>query len=123
MVSSAKPKIADYPFTTLVPNLGVVKKDSGDGFVIADIPGLIEGASNGTGLGHEFLRHVERCRFLIHIVDLTLEDPIKNYKIINEELRKHSETLSQVYQVIALNKIDAVDEETKQKYYEQFKKC
>lgn len=121
MVSSAKPKIADYPFTTLVPNLGVVKKDSGDGFVIADIPGLIEGASKGTGLGHEFLRHVERCRFLIHIVDLTLEDPIKNYKIINEELRKHSETLSKVYQVVALNKIDAVDEDTKQKYFEKFK--
>ena len=122
MVSSAKPKIADYPFTTLVPNLGVVKKDSGDGYVIADIPGLIEGASNGTGLGHEFLRHVERCRFLIHIVDLTLDNPIQNYKIINEELKKHSETLAKVYQVVALNKIDSIDEETKQKYFEEFKK-
>ena len=121
-VSSAKPKIADYPFTTLVPNLGVVKKDNGDGYVIADIPGLIEGASEGIGLGHEFLRHVERCRFLIHLVDLTKEKPIENYKIINEELKKHSEQLSKVYQVIALNKIDAVDEETKQKYYEGFKK-
>ena len=84
-ISSARPKIADYPFTTLVPNLGVVKKDSGDGYVIADIPGLIEGASEGIGLGHEFLRHVERCRFLIHLVDLTEEDPIKNYKIINND--------------------------------------
>ena len=83
-VSSAKPKIADYPFTTLVPNLGVVKKDDGGSYVIADIPGLIEGASEGVGLGHEFLRHVERCRFLIHIVDLTAEDPVKNYKIINQ---------------------------------------
>ena len=114
-VSSAKPKIADYPFTTLVPNLGVVKKDSGDGYVLADIPGLIEGASEGIGLGHEFLRHVERCRFLIHLVDLTMDNPIENYKIINEELKKHSEQLSKVYQIVALNKIDAVDEETKQK--------
>ena len=121
-VSSAKPKIADYPFTTLVPNLGVVKKDTGDGFVIADIPGLIEGASEGSGLGYEFLRHVERCRFLIHIVDLTLENPIENYKIINEELKKHSERLSKVYQITALNKIDAVDAETRQKYYNEFKK-
>ena len=121
-VSSAKPKIADYPFTTLVPNLGVVKKDSGDGYVLADIPGLIEGASEGIGLGHEFLRHVERCRFLIHLVDLTMDNPIENYKIINEELKKHSEQLSKVYQIVALNKIDAVDEETKQKYYNEFKK-
>ncbi len=122
VVSSAKPKIADYPFTTLTPNLGVVKKDTGGGFVIADIPGLIEGASEGTGLGHEFLRHVERCRFLIHIVDLTLDNPIKNYKTINEELKKHSEALSKVYQVVALNKTDAVNEELKQKYYNEFKK-
>ena len=121
-VSSAKPKIADYPFTTLVPHLGVVKKDSGDGYVIADIPGLIEGASEGIGLGHEFLRHVERCRFLIHLVDLTEEDPIKNYKIINEELKKHSEQLASVYQIVALNKIDSVDEETRQHYIQEFKK-
>ncbi len=121
-VSSAKPKIADYPFTTIIPHLGVVKKDNGDGFVIADIPGLIEGASEGIGLGHEFLRHVERCRFLIHLVDLTQNDPINNYKIINEELKKHSEQLSKVYQVIALNKIDSIDEQTKTKYLSEFKK-
>ena len=121
-VSSAKPKIADYPFTTIVPHLGVVKKITGDGFVIADIPGLIEGASEGTGLGHEFLRHVERCRFLIHLVDLTFENPLKNYKIINDELRKHSKALSEVYQIIALNKIDSVDEELRKKYFEEFKK-
>lgn len=120
-VSSAKPKIADYPFTTIVPNLGVVKKDSGDGYVIADIPGLIEGASEGTGLGHEFLRHVERCRFLIHLVDLTAENPLNNYKIINEELKKHSAQLAEVYQVIALNKIDAVEEEKREKYLKEFK--
>ncbi len=122
VISSAKPKIADYPFTTLVPHLGVVKRDTGMSYVVADIPGLIEGASEGTGLGHEFLRHVERCRFLIHIVDLTKENPIENYKLINEELRKHSERLAQVYQIIALNKIDAVCENIKQKYYEEFKK-
>lgn len=121
-ISSAKPKIADYPFTTIVPNLGVVRKPNGDGYVVADIPGLIEGASEGIGLGHEFLRHIERCRFLIHLVDLTQEDPIKNYKLINEELKKHSEQLAKVYQVIALNKIDSVDEELQQKYYEEFKK-
>ena len=84
-VSSAKPKIADYPFTTLVPNLGVVPKSDGGSYVIADIPGLIEGASEGVGLGHEFLRHVERCRFLIHIVDLTADNPVENYKIINKK--------------------------------------
>ena len=122
VISSAKPKIADYPFTTLVPHLGVVKRDTGMSYVVADIPGLIEGASEGTGLGHEFLRHVERCRFLIHIVDLTKENPIENYKLINEELRKHSERLAQVYQIIALNKTDAVSEDIKQKYYEEFKK-
>ena len=110
VISSAKPKIADYPFTTLVPNLGVVKKPTGDGFVVADIPGLIEGASEGTGLGHEFLRHVERCRFLIHVVDLTSDNPLKNYNLINEELKKHDEELAKRYQVVVLNKIDAVDE-------------
>lgn len=120
-VSSAKPKIADYPFTTLVPNLGVVKKSDGGSYVIADIPGLIEGASEGIGLGHEFLRHVERCRFLIHVVDLTAENPINNYKIINEELRKHSQGLANLYQIIVLNKIDAVQEEDVSNFLEKFK--
>ena len=89
VISSAKPKIADYPFTTLVPHLGVVKKQNGDGYVVADIPGLIEGASDGIGLGHEFLRHVERCRFLIHVVDLTQENPVENYEKINNEVVKY----------------------------------
>lgn len=120
-VSSARPKIADYPFTTLVPNLGVVKKDDGGSYVVADIPGLIEGASDGVGLGHEFLRHVERCRFLIHIVDLTAENPVENYKIINEELKKHSETLANLYQIVVLNKIDSVLEEERETYEKQFK--
>ena len=121
VVSSAKPKIANYPFTTLVPHLGVVKKPSGDGYVIADIPGLIEGASEGVGLGHEFLRHVERCRFLIHVVDITDENPIENYLKINEELRKHSQRLADLYQVVALNKIDSVEEEKQREYLQLFK--
>ncbi len=120
-VSSAKPKIADYPFTTLVPNLGVVEKSDGGSYVIADIPGLIEGASEGVGLGHEFLRHVERCRFLLHIVDLTAENPAENYKIINNELKKHSEHLGNLYQILVLNKIDAVQKEDLDKYIEEFK--
>ena len=121
VISSAKPKIADYPFTTLVPHLGVVKKQSGDGFVVADIPGLIEGASEGVGLGHEFLRHVERCRFLIHVIDITGENPVENYLKINEELKKHSQRLSDLYQVVALNKIDAVEPEKQQEYMQLFK--
>ena len=120
-VSSAKPKIADYPFTTLVPNLGVVKKPDGGSYVIADIPGLIEGASEGVGLGHEFLRHVERCRFLVHIVDLTAENPVENYKIINNELKKHSEGLANLYQILVLNKIDAILDEDLKKFKNEFK--
>lgn len=121
VISSAKPKIADYPFTTLVPHLGVVQNSDGSAFVVADIPGLIEGASSGVGLGHEFLKHVERCRFLIHVVDLTAEDPLQNYKVINEELKKYGTRLSDVYQIIALNKVDSIDDETKDKYYSAFK--
>ena len=120
-VSSAKPKIADYPFTTLVPNLGVVPKSDGGSYVIADIPGLIEGASEGVGLGHEFLRHIERCRFLLHIVDLTEKNPVENYKIINNELKKHSEHLGNLYQILVLNKIDSVKNEDIDKYVEEFK--
>ena len=120
-ISSAKPKIADYPFTTLVPNLGVVHKPSGDGFVVADIPGLIEGASEGVGLGHEFLRHVERCRFLVHIIDTTEKDPVGNYEKINNELAKHSKKLAALYQIVALNKIDSIDEERKQTLLKLFK--
>lgn len=121
-VSAAKPKIADYPFTTIVPNLGVVRKSTGDGYVIADIPGLIEGASEGVGLGHDFLRHVERCRFLLHIIDGTEENPIKNYQIINEELAKYSEKLSHLYQIIAINKIDAIEPERMEELKQEFDK-
>lgn len=122
-ISSAKPKIADYPFTTLIPNLGVVKKRSGDGYVVADIPGLIEGASEGIGLGHDFLRHVERCRFLVHLVDCTEENPFENYQKINLELEKHSEHLAKLYQIVVLNKIDAIDDECRKNLLIQFKKA
>lgn len=121
-ISSAKPKIADYPFTTLIPNLGVVKKRSGDGYVVADIPGLIEGASEGVGLGHDFLRHVERCRFLVHLIDAAEENPFDNYEKINLELKKHSEHLANLYQIIALNKIDAVNDEKISELIDKFKK-
>lgn len=121
-MSSAKPKIADYPFTTIIPNLGVVRKSTGDGYVIADIPGLIEGASEGVGLGHDFLRHVERCRFLLHIVDGTEEDPINNYKIINKELEKYSEKLAKLFQIVAINKIDAIEPERLAELKQAFQK-
>lgn len=121
-MSSAKPKIADYPFTTIIPNLGVVRKSTGDGYVIADIPGLIEGASEGVGLGHDFLRHVERCRFLLHIVDGTEEDPINNYKIINKELEKYSEKLAKLFQIVAINKIDAIEPQRLEELKQGFQK-
>jgi len=111
VLSAARPKIADYPFTTLVPNLGVVRKPSGDGAVFADIPGLIEGAHTGAGLGHEFLRHIERTRVLLHLIDSTSEDPIASYQTIQEELHAYGRGLSDHPQIIGLNKIDALPEE------------
>ncbi|MFK0730064.1 MAG: GTPase ObgE [Gloeotrichia echinulata GP01] len=111
-LSAARPKIADYPFTTLVPNLGVVRKPSGDGTVFADIPGLIEGASHGAGLGHDFLRHIERTRVLLHLIDATSEDVIGDYNTIKQELQAYGRGLAERPQILALNKIDAVDQET-----------
>ncbi len=111
-LSAARPKIADYPFTTLVPNLGVVRKPTGDGTVFADIPGLIEGAHLGTGLGYDFLRHIERTRLLLHLIDATADDPIGDYQTIQAELQAYGRGLSQRPQILALNKIDAVDSET-----------
>ncbi|MCR3922516.1 MAG: GTPase ObgE [Firmicutes bacterium] len=108
-VSAARPKVADYPFTTLSPNLGVVDQDGVEPFVIADIPGLIGGAHEGVGLGHDFLRHVERTRLLIHIVDVAAVDgrnPLADYKQINEELRLYDERLSRLTQVVVASKID-----------------
>lgn len=110
-LSSARPKIADYPFTTLVPNLGVVKKPTGDGTVFADIPGLIAGAHAGVGLGHEFLRHIERTRILVHVLDATAADPLVNYRTIQAELEAYGRGLSDRPQILALNKVDAADEE------------
>ncbi len=110
-VTNARPKIANYHFTTLNPNLGVVDMDGGKGFVIADIPGLIEGASEGIGLGHEFLRHIERTRLLVHIVDAAGtegRDPIEDIKAINNELEKYNADIANRPQIIVANKIDAI---------------
>lgn len=111
-LSAARPKIADYPFTTLIPNLGVVRKPTGDGTVFADIPGLIEGASQGAGLGHDFLRHIERTRVLLHLIDATSDDVVRDYNTILQELQAYGRGLAKRPQILALNKIDAVDKET-----------
>ena len=114
-ISSAKPKIADYHFTTLSPNLGVVDTGNGSGFVAADIPGLIEGAAEGAGLGHEFLRHVDRCRLLLHVVDISClegRDPVSDILTINRELEKYSPELALRPQMIVANKVDSLDRET-----------
>ena len=110
-LSSAKPKVANYPFTTLVPNLGVVRKPTGDGTVFADIPGLISGASEGVGLGHDFLRHIERTRVLLHLIDATTDNPLVDYQTIQQELIAYGHDLPERPQIVALNKIDAVDDE------------
>lgn len=109
VVSAAKPKIANYHFTTLTPVLGVVKIEEGKSFVMADIPGLIEGASEGVGLGHEFLRHVERCRLIVHVIDVSGSegrDPIEDFKAINHELENFSMELAEAPQIVAANKSD-----------------
>ena len=121
-ISSAKPKIANYHFTTLSPNLGVVSMGEGRGFLAADIPGLIEGASEGQGLGHDFLRHVDRCRLLLHVVDIAGtdgRDPVEDIEKINYELSQYSEELSHRPQIIVANKIDSVLEE--EEIYQSFK--
>ena len=108
-LSAARPKVADYPFTTLVPNLGVVRKPTGDGTVFADIPGLIAGAHQGTGLGHEFLRHIERTRVLLHLIDVTSPDPIGDFNIIQQELQAYGRGLAERPQIVALSKMDALN--------------
>jgi GTPase len=115
-VSRARPKIADYPFTTLVPNLGVVTLSDERTFIIADIPGLIEGAAEGAGLGHQFLRHVERCRVLLHILDATFttgpdRTPVHDFEVINAELRRYAPHLADMPQIVVLNKVDATEPE------------
>ena len=122
VVTDATPKIADYHFTTLEPNLGVVKSEYGDSFVIADIPGIIEGASQGVGLGIQFLRHIERTRLLLHVIDVSGSEgrkPVEDFNIINEELKKYSEKLSKRKQIIVANKIDSMQDE---KLYEDLEK-
>ena len=125
MVTSAKPKIANYEFTTLVPNLGVVKTEYGESFVIADIPGIIEGASEGIGLGLQFLRHIERTRLLLHIIDVSgtsNRNPVNDYYAINKELKKYSEKLSTRKQIIVANKIDIMQDDTGFKELEKLAK-
>lgn len=124
-VTSAKPKIADYHFTTIIPNLGVVKSIYGDSFVIADIPGIIEGASQGVGLGIQFLRHIERTRLLLHVIDVSgIEgrNPIEDFKTINEELKSYSEKLSQRKQIIVANKLDVMQDDSNLKALEELAK-
>ena len=115
VISSATPKIADYPFTTLTPTLGVVQHDWGEPFTVADIPGLIEGAHKGVGLGIRFLRHIERTRLLIHLIDASAIDPLEpltGYETINAELAGYSPQLAQKSQILVLNKMDLPDAQT-----------
>ena len=124
-VTEARPKIANYHFTTLEPNLGVVKTKSGDGFVIADIPGIIEGASEGVGLGLQFLRHIERTRLLLHFIDVSGQEgrnPVEDFNTINLELKKYSEKLSTRKQIIVATKIDVMQDETNLKELEKLAK-
>ncbi len=120
--SRANPKIADYPFTTLHPNLGVVRRH-GQEFILADIPGLIEGAHEGHGLGHRFLGHVERSAILLHMIDITQDDPAGAYKTIREELKSYGEEISQKREIVALNKADALGEELSAYQAEEFEKA
>lgn len=123
VISKAKPKIANYHFTTLDPNLGVVNIDWERSFIVADIPGLIEGASDGNGLGHDFLKHIERCRVLVHLVDISgIEgrDPIEDFKLINKELSLYDDRLGDKPMIVALNKSDLDYNNNADKFIEEF---
>jgi len=125
VVTDARPKIADYPFTTLRPQLGIAEIDPKRRLVLADIPGLIEGAAEGHGLGHEFLRHVERTRVLVHLVDIAPvdgSDPVANYQMIREELGRYSSLLAEKPELIALNKVDLVDDDEARKAADAFRR-
>jgi GTP-binding protein len=122
IVTKARPEIAAYPFTTIEPNIGVVNLPDGRGFVLADMPGLIEGAGDGRGLGHEFLRHIKRCRVLIHVIDMSGEErnPVEDYKIINQELAKYDADLEKKPQLVVANKMD---DEYASMYLDEFKEA
>ena len=122
VLSSARPKIADYPFTTLIPNLGVVRRPSGDGTVFADIPGLISGASKGIGLGHDFLRHIERTKVLIHLIDSASSDPINDLKTINDELTSYGHGLIARPRIFALSKKELVNDKDIKKLLNKIEK-
>jgi len=109
VLSSARPKIADYPFTTLIPNLGVVRRPSGDGTVFADIPGLIAGAAQGAGLGHDFLRHIQRTKLLIHVIDASAINPLNDLSVLEKELSDYGHGLMNRPRILVLNKQDLVD--------------
>src|SRR5260221_6582838 len=123
VTSAARPKIADYPFTTLHPQLGVVRLSHSEEFVLADIPGLIEGAHEGAGLGDRFLGHVERCRVLLHLVDGTCEHAGKAYKTVRTELEAYQGHLADKIEIVALNKIDAVTPEELKKQKDRLKRA
>jgi len=108
-ISSARPKIANYPFTTLIPNLGVVRKSDGNGSLFADIPGLIAGAAEGIGLGHDFLRHIQRTKILIHLIDSAAENPLHDFLVIEEELKKYGNGVFDKPRIIALSKKELVE--------------
>ncbi len=119
VLSAARPKIADYPFTTLVPNLGVVRRPSGDGTVFADIPGLIAGAAQGAGLGHDFLRHIERTRLLIHLIDSSAEDVLADLNVVEGELTAYGHGLDQRPRLVVLNKIELLDSASLEEVHEK----
>jgi GTP-binding protein len=123
VVSSSRPKIADYPFTTLIPNLGVVKRDNYKSFVIADIPGLIEGSHSGAGIGHRFLRHIERTRMFLHLVDISDtadENPVAQYDKISNELERYSSDLSRKHHLVVATKLDAASDQTRVDMLEKY---
>ena len=123
VLSSARPKIADYPFTTLIPNLGVVRRPSGDGTVFADIPGLIAGAAQGMGLGHDFLRHIERTRLLIHLIDAASEDPLRDWHVIEKELAAYGHDLLDRPRLLVLNKQELLNQELENHLVETLEKA
>ena len=120
-ITNANPKIANYQFTTLNPNLGVARYDNRE-VTIADIPGLVEGAHKGTGLGLQFLKHVERCKYLLHLIDITNDDIKKSYNQVKNELKKYSSKLSKKKELVVLNKVDLIDNNEVKKIIKEFSK-